>query len=246
MFQTLERQPAYQAVSERIRRAILSGEIAAGELLPTEADLCTQFGVTRSTIREAIRLLEYSGLLGRADRKRLVVKRPSTQLVGNSLSQAMQMHQVSFKDVWEVAMGLEPMVAELAATAASAEDKARLEANLQRTTSVVDKPEALLESEIEFHNILAESTGNPALLMARAPLNELFYPAFGAVVRAISPGKRILTAHQHICTAVLASDPAGARSWMEKHMVDFRRGIEMAGLAFDAPVQSEQWSAESA
>ncbi|MFZ1831911.1 MAG: winged helix-turn-helix domain-containing protein, partial [Pseudomonadales bacterium] len=61
-FSPLKRPPAYQVVSEKMREAILAGRIQAGDLLPTETELAEQFGVTRSTVREAIRLLEQSGL----------------------------------------------------------------------------------------------------------------------------------------------------------------------------------------
>ena len=88
-FATLKRVPAYLQVSERIRAAILGGEIPAGELLPTETELATQFGVTRSTVREAIRLLEQGGLLGRAGRKRLAVRLPSLESASRSISVAM-------------------------------------------------------------------------------------------------------------------------------------------------------------
>jgi DNA-binding GntR family transcriptional regulator len=90
-FAPLKRPPAYLQVSERIRAAILGGQIPAGELLPTETELATQFGVTRSTVREAIRLLEQGGLIGRADRKRLAVRLPSLESASRSISAAMQM-----------------------------------------------------------------------------------------------------------------------------------------------------------
>lgn len=236
-FDKIAHQPAYRVVSEKIRNAIISGEIKAGELLPTETDLAEQFGVTRSTIREAIRLLEHGGILGRADRKRLVVTLPATDTVGRSISSALLMHQVTYEDLWQVAMGLEPLASKLACTTANHEDKALLAANLEKTREVIHNHEALLAAEIEFHNILANATHNSALLLARAPLNELFYPvAWGEVIRALSPGERILVAHQHIYDAIDNNDPDLAEEWMKKHMIDFRRGIEMGNLGFDQPV----------
>jgi GntR family transcriptional repressor for pyruvate dehydrogenase complex len=236
-FDKIAHQPAYRVVSEKIRNAIISGEIKTGELLPTETDLAEQFGVTRSTIREAIRLLEHGGILGRADRKRLVVTLPATDAVGRSVSSALLMHQVTYENLWQVAMGLEPLASKLACTAATEEDKQLLAENLQKTQEVKDTHSALLASEIEFHNLLAEATHNSALLLARAPLNELFYPvAWGAVIRALSPGERILVAHQHIYDAICDNDPDKAEEWMKKHMIDFRRGIEMGKLGFDQPV----------
>ena len=237
-FEKLAHQPAYRVVSERIRQAIVSGEIKAGELLPTETTLAEQFGVTRSTLREAIRLLEHGGLLGRADRKRLVVTLPQTDTIGRSVSSALLMHQVTYEELWQVAMGLEPLASKLACTAATPKDKQLLAANLVHTAEVMDDHDALLNAEIEFHNLLADATHNHALLLARAPLNELFYPvAWGAVIRALAPGERILIAHQHIYGAICENNPDKAEEWMKKHMVDFRRGIEMGNLGFDQPIK---------
>lgn len=237
-FEKIAHQPAYRVVSEKIRKAIVSGEIETGELLPTETNLAEKFGVTRSTVREAIRLLEHGGILGRADRKRLVVTLPPTDTVGRTVSSALLMHQVTYEELWQVAMGLEPLASKLACTAATLKDKQLLAANLVHTREVMDDHDALLDAEVGFHNILAEATHNSALLLARAPLNELFYPAaWGAVIRALSPGERILIAHQQIYGAICENNPDKAEEWMKKHMLDFRRGIEMGNLGFDQPVK---------
>jgi DNA-binding FadR family transcriptional regulator len=149
----------------------------------------------------------------------------------------MLMHQVTFEELWQVAMGLEPLAGKLACLSATDEEKQLLANNLARTEQVMEDHDALLEVEIEFHNLVAESTHNSALLLARAPLNELFYPAWGAIIRALSPGERILVAHRHVYEAICAGDQDKAEEWMEKHMRDFRRGIEMGNLGFDQPVQ---------
>jgi DNA-binding FadR family transcriptional regulator len=237
-FQPLKRQPAYLQVSERIREAIVSGRIPAGELLPTETELAAQFGVTRSTVREAIRLLEQGGLLGRAGRKRLAVRLPSLESASRAVNAAMLMHRVTFKDLWEVSMGLEPLAARLACATLDAAHADLLRANLARTRAAFDDVEDLLEAEIEFHDLVARATRNHALLLARQPLNQLFYPAYRPVIERLRPGKRILESHQRILDAICADDPDTAAEWATKHMRDFRRGILMAGLDFDGPVES--------
>lgn len=239
-FSKLDHHPAYRVVSEKIRSAITSGELVAGDLLPTETELAEQFGVTRSTLREAIRLLEHGGLIGRADRKRLVVTLPQTEQIGRSVSSAMLMHKVTFRELWEVAMGLEPLAARLACANASSDEKSQLRSLWQRTCSAAeggaDHHQQLLECELEFHHRVAQATHNHALLQARAPLNDLFYPAWGAVIRALSPGARIVVAHRHVLEAIEHNQPEQAGLWMEKHMQDFRRGVELAELGFEQPV----------
>ncbi len=235
-FQKLARAPAYQVVSQQIRDAIVSGELKTGELLPTEMDLAQQFGVTRTTVREAIRLLEYGGLIGRADRKRLVVCLPTKESASKSLSTAMLMHDVTFRELWEIAMGLEPLAAGLACKALSTDLKARMADNLHRTLEAKSDTRELLEVEIEFHNLIAEAANNSALLMAREPLNQLFYPAFKAVIDRLHPGGRIIDCHTRLFDAICTGDKEIAEEWMRKHMVDFERGIKMAGLDFNGPI----------
>ena len=149
------------------------------------------------------------------------------------------MHQVTFEELWQVAMGLEPLAGKLACLSATDAEKQLLADNLVRTREVMADHDALLEAEIDFHNLVAQASHNSALLLARAPLNELFYPAWGAVIRALSPGERILVAHQHVYDAICAGDQEKAEEWMEKHMRDFRRGIELGNLGFDKPVRGQ-------
>lgn len=237
-FKPLERPPAYVQVSEKIREAILAGRIPAGALLPTETALAAQFGVTRSTVREAIRLLEQSGLLGRAGRKRLAVRLPSPESATRATSTAMLMHRVTYKDLWEISMVLEPLAARLACATLDAEHERRLAANLERTRAALDDDEELLEAEIEFHELVASATRNHALLLARQPLSQVFYPAYRPVIERLKPGNRILESHRHIFDAIRANDPDTAATWAEKHMRDFRRGIEMAKIDFAAPLEA--------
>lgn len=237
-FAPLAHRPAYARVSEQIREAILSGRIPAGELLPTETELAAQFGVTRSTVREAIRLLEQGGMLGRAGRKRLAVSLPSLESASRAMNAAMLMHRVTFKDLWEISMGLEPLAARLACATRTKADLESLAANLQRTRAAFEDDEELLEAEIEFHDLVAGATRNHALLLARQPLKQLFYPAYRPVIARLKPGKRILDSHTRICEAIRANDPDTAAEWAAKHMRDFRRGIQMAGLDFEGPVEA--------
>src|SRR5258708_10240964 len=80
-------------------------------------DLARQFGVNRSTIREAIRELETHGLLGRVrGEKRLRVTRPEPRRVSSGVSRALALHDVTFLELWEAMMAIEPVAAQYAAS----------------------------------------------------------------------------------------------------------------------------------
>jgi GntR family transcriptional repressor for pyruvate dehydrogenase complex len=116
MFDPVEREPAYTRVSAAIEAKILSRALRDGDVLPPEVDLAQQFRVHRSTVREALRHLESAGLITRPPgAKRMQVSRPHVNKVASGMRQALVMHDVSFVDVWEAMMVIEPEVAALAA-----------------------------------------------------------------------------------------------------------------------------------
>jgi DNA-binding FadR family transcriptional regulator len=113
----VEREPAYLRVSSAIESKILSRTLRDGDVLPAETDLAQQFRVHRSTVREALRQLESAGLVTRPPgAKRMIVSRPHAAKVSSGMRHALVLHDVTFVDVWEAMMVIEPEVAALAAS----------------------------------------------------------------------------------------------------------------------------------
>ena len=236
VFETLKRLPAYRVAEQTIRRRILDGSLAPGTLLPPEHDLADQLGVTRPTVREAMRSLESAGLIERGARRRMAVTAPNKSVVTNAMHEAIVLHGISYRELWEVQTAVEPIAARLAATNITAELLARLRTNLDSTADCLDDPIALVEADVEFHELVAQASDNHALLLAREPLGALLFPAYGTVIRRIGPGRRLFEAHSRIFQALEAGDADTAENWMTKHFVDFKRGCELAGLDLDDAV----------
>jgi len=234
---SIKRAPAYQLAEEALRKMIMDGELQPGEMLPVEHDLADQLGVTRPTVREALRKLESSGLVVRGARRRMVVSAPSPHIASDAMLQAIVLHGISYREIWQMHIALEPMAAGLAATKIDTALLSDIESNLQRTEDVLKDPDALVEADIEFHDLVARASGNHALLLARAPIGEFLFPAYGAVINKLGPGQRLLDAHTQIFNALKVNDADTARDWMTKHIRDFLRGCELAGLEIDDPVR---------
>jgi GntR family transcriptional regulator, transcriptional repressor for pyruvate dehydrogenase complex len=228
---------AYQAVSRELRRSIVSGNLKPGDQLPSEAELAEQFGVNRSTVREGIRQLENDGFVRREGRKRLCVSVPRSSDLAPRASRALVMHQVTFRELWEVARVLEPACAALSAANRTTTQVATLRDNIERTRHSLGNASSSTELDTEFHSVVAEGAHNTALLLSREPVGMLLYPAF-EMLHPLLPQAlgRMLDAHERIAAAVIARDNGEAELWMRKHIVDFRRGWEMAGLSLDIPV----------
>lgn len=237
VFTPLRAQPAYQQLTDAILGRILDGSLPAGSLLPTETELSEQFAVNRSTVREGIRVLEQNGYLRREGGKRLFISRPSPKHVGDHLERTLILHAVTFRELWEAAMVLEPPIAELAARNMTAADRAAIEDNLARTEVAVKAGQPLVDLDLEFHSLVANATHNRALQLSHESLRRLFYPAYEAVfLRVEQAAERLLKAHREIYEAMCRQDYAAARLWMERHQRDFKRGYDIAGLDMDRPV----------
>jgi DNA-binding FadR family transcriptional regulator len=236
-FERLERKPAYFTVADAIRRQIVSGELPHGSYLPPEHDFSAQLGVTRQTLREAVRLLETSGLITRGKRRRLVVSRPSVSAVGGSLREAMILHHVTYRELWELHTAHDPGVAALAARCIDEDDKVRLRDNVARTAEAVESSGELVDLDIEFHSLIVAATKNRALLLTHEANADIFYRTFSTLLYPIEPGqgRYVLDAHRRIADAILTGDIDGARLWIARHMDAIRRECEQGGIDLEQP-----------
>ena len=167
--------PAFRVIAQELERQILAGDLQVGGSLPSETSLATRFSVSRPTIREAIRVLEQIGLIRREEgRNKLRITAPQAKEIGAQIKTAFLLQETTFEQLWEVLSAIEPACAASAALKASAADLEQIEDNIRRTENAIDDYETLVELDIEFHNLVAEATGNNALQLSRETVGELF------------------------------------------------------------------------
>jgi GntR family transcriptional repressor for pyruvate dehydrogenase complex len=237
-FERITVAPAYQLVAEAIEREILAGRIQPGDQIGTEADLVRQFGVNRSTVREGIRLLEQSGLIRRGSSRRLFASVPRYNRLASRISRALVLHEVTFRELWETTMVLEVASVRLAAERATPEQVDALAENVRRTGESLTDPPALSELDTEFHALIAEASGNRVLKLSREPTGLLIHPTTEMLfVQVAAAPQRLLDAHRHLLDAIAAGDADRAETWMRRHVVDWRKGFELAGKDLDHPVE---------
>jgi DNA-binding FadR family transcriptional regulator len=237
-FETLSREPAYRRVATAISGRITARALNDGDPLPTELELAAQFGVTRSTVREALRELESHGLLERRrGSKRLVVTRPATDALVARVSHALALHDVTVREVWEALTILEPPTAELAARTRRAADLASINAALEafsasRSTSVA------VAAVADFFDAVDLATGNRALLLAQRPLLPLLSSSLKLTIDRVPQARaRIVLAQRKLRDAITEGDSQAAHEWMAKHIRDFKRGFDVAGIKLSTPVK---------
>jgi DNA-binding FadR family transcriptional regulator len=229
LFQPLDDHPAYRQIADLIEQRIMGRSLRTGDPLPSELDLARQFGVNRSTVREAIRALETQGLLGRGrGEKRLRVTRPEPRRISSGVSRALALHDATFLELWEAMMAIEPAAAEYAASRRSAAQLQSLVRAAERFKREAADTGAAVSAVVGYFSAVAAASGNQVLALSQAPLNMLLAPELTRIIERVPQARaRIQEAQGKIIAAIRQRRSDAARTWMEKHIRDFRRGHEL-------------------
>jgi len=236
-FTRISATPAYKLVAREIERRILSGRIRPGDPIGTEAELVSQLGVNRSTVREGIRLLEQGGLVRRDSNRRLSVGLPHYDRLATRASRALVLHQVTFRELYEAALALQMATMDGATERAAPDVIAALETNVARTARVLDDPAAVAALDTEFHALIGKASQNRVLQLAREPSDLLIFPTTELILRKVKEGAaRLLEAHRMMLDAIRRRDKDAGRLWARRHINDWRKGFERAGNDLDQPI----------
>lgn len=227
---------AYELLAERIRARIRSGELREGDRLPPETALAEEAQVSRSTVREALRMLQEAGYLERSSPRIMVVRAHDPDDDSAALTRAMRRGNLTFGDLHEALLVLEPELTRLAAARADRDDVARLRANLDAQAQQLDDFDAWNRLDQEFHLEIAEMSRNPALVIARTPISELLIPVLHRFMVSHKLTARGLAFHERIFEEIRGGDPEAAALMTRKHINDFLVGWERAGLPVDLQI----------
>ena len=215
-FSHLKNKLLAEQVEDEIYHYILDTPLEPGAKLPNEFELGEKFGVGRSTVREAVKLLSSKGIVE--------VRRGSGTYVvttAKGLSDPLNLRSVQDKnalalDLVNVRLLLEPGMAEMAALNASDEDIERIQRLCDRVESKIHSGDLYIEDDIAFHTCIAESSKN-MVVEQLIPIIDTAVMMFVNVTHKKLTEETILT-HRMITEAIAQHDPIGARSAMVMHL----------------------------
>lgn len=219
-----------QQVREQLLAAIESGEFAPGSLLPSERVLCSTFGVSRVSVREAIAGLEAMGLVTvRHGRGAFVRDRVATRYAG-PFGRYLQLHRTELAELLKVRGALDELAAEDAALHANADALSRVtEASRLFREAAEAKPldlARLAELDVAFHVAIAEAGGGELLPKLLRELNGVLDESRRITLGLPGQAQRSAQQHQTIVNAILAGEARPARRAASRHVSAVRMWMQ--------------------
>ena len=216
-FAPIERRKVYEQVSERLS-AQIGTTLQPGDALPSERELAERYGVGRSSVREALRMLESRGLIESRGSGTFVIA-PWRNPFQEPLSLVVAGEDVDRTQPFEVRRMLEAEAAALAAKRRSLGDLELMHEATDEMEAAIDSADAYVAADIRYHLVIAEATGNRLLLHLMQAIRERLTEMFGTVFKFPGGPERSIAQHRLITQAIAAEDAERARQAMTAHIL---------------------------
>ncbi len=227
---------AADVLAETMREKILKGNFGVGMELPSERELSEQAGVSRATVREALRILEGEGLietrLGR--RGGSSVLRPTTAQIERSVGIFIRGQRLRQEAVLETRGAIEPAAARYAAENRTEEDLENLERCQQRVEEATRTGDVAgyIQANLDWHVEVVKAGHNELLIAFISAVSNAVFVQTG-IEAFSSPGVReaVLHAHRRVMDAIRDQDGDAAARRMDRHVQAYIEGVSKAGAA---------------
>lgn len=213
-------QKAAMLIAQRIVKDALREHLEPGELLPPERLMIERYEIGRGTLREALRLLEFQGVIALKPGPKggPILLSPDPSHLASTLILLMQLKSAPFRAIVEVRSAIEPMMSRLAATRIDDDSLMQLSDSIDQMRTNLDDQDIFFDSNKQFHDVIAWSSGNPLFGYI---VDSLLGIMDGTVIGIDYPDARrraILVAHQEVFDAIVARDPKQAEDRMRQHL----------------------------
>lgn len=239
MFVPVSRSRASVEIVTQIEKAIFAGEFKPGDRLESERELSEEFGVSRITVRDALRVLEARGLIrvkvGAAGGA--FVAETNLDQVAESISTMVKLRRMTLSELAEARTIVETAAAERAAIRADEADVAKLAKLVERSREVVEGGKPHTEVSMDLHVAIAEASRNELLAATVRAYRDLLMQTLQDM-RDPASARITQEWHEEILEAIRAHDAEAARKLMQDHLLDFERRIR-------AYLQSKEAGAEA-
>jgi len=228
-YQPLERRKVYEQIAEQLLGQIGSRRLKPGDPLPSERELTESFGVGRSSIREALRMLESQGVIVGANGGAFVVAD-----AGNPLNSSLRLvftldDRAGLHDLFELRRIIDCEAAALAAERRTGQHLEEMRAaitEMEESLAEHDRGDRFIDADLRFHLAVAEATGNRMLLHSMDAVRGVVRRALMAVYFIPQSPESAVVEHRAVRAAIAAGDADAARESMRDHLTRVETDVE--------------------
>jgi GntR family transcriptional regulator, transcriptional repressor for pyruvate dehydrogenase complex len=231
MFKSVRTDRISQTIIEQIKAAILEKKIRAGDKLPSERQLMEQFECSRVTVREALKTLEYTGILEirRGMQGGAYIVDPSVKSGHNFLQDMFSLGNIKIKDLTEARVAIEPFTMRLAAERIKEDTLAQLKQNIDETRECLKRknPNDARLLNLEFHRIISQASENPVIFFMIDSMMDIMENNISSTfVLSAKPVESTLHYHEELYKAIKDRNPDRAQDLMLKHIREIQKALE--------------------
>jgi len=225
MLKAVEKKRAYEDIVKQIFSLIEKGKLKRGDQLPVERELSETFKVSRATVREAIFSLESMKLVQRRQGDGTYVIASSEDALVQPLATALFHEKDDIIDIFFVRKIIEPEVAQLASESRTPEEIDELEECVRKQAKEVESGENPVDTDSEFHHVLARMARNKVLERLLVTLVDLLGKTREKYLQTEERKQKSLHGHYQILDAIKNGDGRAARKVMLRHLEDVENAV---------------------
>jgi GntR family transcriptional repressor for pyruvate dehydrogenase complex len=236
VFEPLKTKRAFEEISAEIKRLIFSDKLKPGDRLPSEIELANQFGVSRHTIREALRGLEIAGFVSvqKGGSGGPLIVDTILNTISQSFLDAFQMKKLTIDELTKARLEIEKMVLKNVFGAIDGNGVALLRENVQASKDKIEKKIPTFENDLLFHKLLARSTNNYLFVIFIDAMTAMIGHFQSFLRVGVRVSRRVVYWHEQIVDAIEAGDEDSALSLLEQHIMEVDRAYKSLGKRIEA------------
>ncbi len=224
LYSSVRNEKVSELIAQQIKDSILNGTIKPGDRLPPVRKLVENFEASPASVREALKSIEASGLVMIKPGSGVFVTELNSQPMGECLTSILRIRKTSIDEITQARVILEPAIVRLASKNRSAEDLAKLEANVKESSRLAESRLSGHAKNIEFHALIAEATHNVILILTAQTVLD----ALREITLEIKDGpfrldivREIVSIHAEIVKAVRKKNVDDAYRLMLRDVLNF-------------------------
>ena len=233
LIEPIRKTRVHEEIADRVRQLILDGTYPPGQPLPSERVLAARLGVSRGSVRDALRTLEVLGLLEPRHGQGTFPRELSVDRLVTPLSSVLTYQRDLQDELMDVRRMFEPAVARAAATRVTDADVAELERVVDRQRRKVAAGRSAIGEDTEFHAAMARATHNRVAVRLMATLNDLLMESRKLTLKQRGRPERSLRGHEAIVGAMRRRDAAAAERAMHDHIDEIAAVLKTASELAD-------------